>query len=63
MEYDISQIGNLYETPMFFDMSGNRTVDLKGNATVCVKTADGEKAHFTDGIKLQQAMVLNGIPC
>lgn len=49
---------------MFFDMSGNRTVDLKGNTTVRVKTAGGKKAHFTvihscmaDGIKLQQAVV------
>jgi hypothetical protein len=35
------------ETPMFFDMSSNRTVELKGNQTVSVKTSGGEKAHFT----------------
>ena len=42
----------------------NRTVDLKGNTAVCVKTAGGEKVHFTvilscmaDGTKKLQAVV------
>ena len=64
LDYDLSQIGNMDETPMFFDMPGNRTVDFKGNTTVSVKTAGGEKAHFTvilscmaDGTKLKPAVV------
>ncbi|MCG7877729.1 MAG: hypothetical protein N0C90_15530 [Candidatus Thiodiazotropha endolucinida] len=64
VEFDLSQIGNMDETPMFFDMPGNRTVDVKGATTVSVKTMGGEKSHFTvilscmaDGTKLRPAVV------
>ena len=47
---NIRQIGNMDETPMFFDMPRNRTVDLKGNTgtSITVKTSGAEKkSHFT----------------
>ena len=57
-------IGNMDETPMFFDMPGNRTVDVKGASTVSIKTSGAEKQHFTvilsclaDGTKLKPAVV------
>ena len=65
-EYDFSlgDIANMDETPMFFDMVGNRTVDVKGKNTVSVKTTGSDKAHFTtilaclaDGTKLKPAVV------
>ena len=52
------------ETPMFFDVPGNRTVDVKRASTVSIKTSGTEKQHFTvilscpaDGTKLKPAMV------
>ena len=64
MNYEMSQIGNMDETPMFFDMPGNRTVDFKGSTSINVKTSGGEKSHFTvvlsclaDGTKLRPLIV------
>ena len=44
---NIRQIGNMDETPMFFDMPRNRTVDLKGNTgtSITVKTSGAEKKN------------------
>ena len=57
--YDLSQIANMDETPMCFDMVPSRSVDHVGTKTVMVKTTGHEKSHFTcvlavtaDGIKL-----------
>ena len=57
--YSLSLIANMNETPMFFDIIGNRTVNQKGEKTVLVKTTGHEKQHFTvvlacmaDGTKL-----------
>ena len=41
--YDLGQIGNMDETPIFFDMVGNMTVDLKASKTVHVRTTGNEK--------------------
>ena len=41
--YDLSQIGNMDETPVCFDMPSNRTVERKGAKTVFVKTTGHEK--------------------
>ena len=56
-------IGNMDENPMFFDMRGIRTVDVKGASTVTVKTTGHDKTHFTvilvcmgDGTKLKPAL-------
>jgi len=63
-EFELGAIGNMDETPMFFDMPGNRTVDVKGTHTVTVKTSENGKANFTvvlaclaDGTKLKPAVV------
>jgi hypothetical protein len=45
--YKLGQIGNMDETPMTFDLPGNRTVHAKGEKTVLVKTTGHEKTHFT----------------
>jgi len=42
----LSQIGNMDEVPMNFDMVGNRTVDTKGKKTIFVKTTDNDKIRF-----------------
>ena len=64
MDFELSQIGNMDETPMFFDMPGNRTVDVKGKTSISVKTSGAEKSHFTvilscmaDGSKLKPVVV------
>ena len=35
------------ETPIFFDMVGNVTVEAKGNKTVYIRTTGNEKNRFT----------------
>ena len=63
-QFHLRAIGNMDETPMFFDMPGNRMVDVKGASTVSIKTSGAEKQHFTvilsclaDGTKLKPAVV------
>ena len=60
-EYDLSlgDIGNMDETPMFFDMVGNRTVDVKGKNTVNVNKANFITilACLADGTKLKPTVV------
>ena len=60
----LSLIGNMDETPMFFDLVGNRTVEHRGNKSVLVKTTGHEKQHFTvvlacmaDGSKLPPMVI------
>ena len=45
--YDLSLIGNMDETPVWFDMPCARTVNAKGEKTVLVKTTGHEKSRFT----------------
>ena len=45
--YDFSQIGNMDETPMTFDLPPNRTVNLSGAKMVMIKTTEHEKTRFT----------------
>ena len=40
-------IGNMDETPLFFDMAPNRTVSQKGVKEVRVRTTGAEKRHIT----------------
>lgn len=63
-DYPLISIGNMDETPMTFDMPGNRTVNVKGAKTVTVRTCGAEKSHFTvvlaclaDGTKLKPMTV------
>ena len=47
MEVEFSQIVNMEETPMFFEMPGVRGVSVKGKKTVSVKKTGNEKNYFT----------------
>jgi hypothetical protein len=40
-------MGNTDETPVFFDMPANATVDTKGSKLVLVKTTGHEKLRIT----------------
>jgi len=62
--YELSQIGNMDETPMQFDLPGTMTVNGKGQKTIFVKTTGHEKTHFTvvlacmaDGTKLKPMII------
>lgn len=46
-DFHLGAIGNMDETPMFFDMPSNRMTEVKGASTVSVKTCGAEKQHFT----------------
>ena len=63
-QYPLSQIGNMDETPMFFYLPSNRTVDSLGNKTITIKTTGHERTHFTtvlccmaDGTKLPPMVI------
>ena len=63
-DYPLHLIGNMDETPMQFDMPGNRTVNARGEKTVFVKTTGHEKTHFmlvlccmADGTKLKPMVI------
>ena len=45
--YDIACIGNMDETPVWFDMPSSRTISEKGKETVFIKTTGHEKTRFT----------------
>ena len=62
--FELSQIGNMDETPMAFDLPSTRTVNTKGEKTILVRTTGNEKAHFTvvlaclaDGSKLPPVII------
>lgn len=63
-EYELSQIGNMDETPVWFDMPTSRTVSHKGQKTVMIKTSSHEKTRFTvllsclaDGTKVKPTVI------
>uniref|UniRef100_A0A5S6QGU9 DDE-1 domain-containing protein n=1 Tax=Trichuris muris TaxID=70415 RepID=A0A5S6QGU9_TRIMR len=63
-QFPMSCIGNMDETPMNFDMVGNKTVDSKGVKTVVIRSTGHEKARFTvvlscmaDGTKLEPMVI------
>ncbi|KFD59721.1 hypothetical protein M514_28104 [Trichuris suis] len=45
-DFVLASIGNIDETPIFFDMVGNRTVERKGKKSVLEKSIGHEKGHF-----------------
>ncbi|XP_030066606.1 pogo transposable element with KRAB domain [Microcaecilia unicolor] len=62
--FEISQIGNMDEVPLTFDVPSNKTVDVKGAKTITVKTSGHEKTHYTvvlsccaDGTKLPPMLI------
>ncbi|CAB4407324.1 unnamed protein product [Rhizophagus irregularis] len=55
------------ETPVWFDMAGNITVNNKGDKTVHIRTTGNDKNHFTvvltcsaDGIKYPPICIFKG---
>lgn len=63
-DFPLAQIGNMDETPVFFDMLSNRTVETKGTKTVLVKSTGHEKTKFSvvlscmaDGTKLKPMVI------
>jgi hypothetical protein len=63
-DYDLSQIGNMDETPITFDMPPNRTVNSAGAKTIMIKTTGHEKTRFTvvlacmaNGTKLKPVVI------
>jgi hypothetical protein len=66
-DYLLGQMGNAGETPVFFDMLTNTTVDTKGSKSVLVKITGHEKLRITvmllvlaDGRKLTPFVILKG---
>ena len=58
-DYPLKYIGNMDETPMWFDLPSNTTIDNKGTKTVNIRTTGHERSSFTvvlacmaDGTKL-----------
>ena len=45
--YNLGAIGNADETPVFFDMPGDTTVNESGVSTVQIRTAGAEKQRCT----------------
>ncbi|GES92524.1 pogo transposable element with KRAB domain [Rhizophagus clarus] len=46
-EYELCEIGNIDETPVYFDMVGNLTIENYGVKSVQVQTTENEKNWFT----------------
>ena len=49
-EYDISMIINFDETPVYFDMIGNTTLNIKGHKTIFIKNTNSQKKRITAGL-------------
>ena len=45
--FELCNILNMDETPVWFDMAGNFTVNPKGDKTVHIRETGNEKNHFT----------------
>jgi hypothetical protein len=65
-DYLLSQIGNGDETPLYFDMPSNYTVDDTGAKSLIIKTSGHEKMQVTvmlmalaDETKLPPYVILN----
>ena len=63
----MAEIGNMDETPIYFDMVGNNTIETKRAKTVQVQTTGNEKNWFTyvltilaDGSKLPSLVIFKG---
>ena len=67
-EYPMFAIGNMDETPMWFDMPSNRSIDFRGVKTVLSKTTGKEKMRYTvvlaalaDESKLTPMLIFRGL--
>src|ERR1043165_7924279 len=45
--YDLGNIFNMDETPVWFDMAGNFTINPKGEKTVYIRSTGNKKNRFT----------------
>jgi hypothetical protein len=45
--FDLNSIYNIDETPIWFDMAGNMTINNKGDKTVHIRTTGNDKNRFT----------------
>ena len=64
-EIEIGQLGNMDAVPLMFDVTSNKTVDVKGAKTIMIKTYGNEKTRYTvvlacyaDGTKLPPLLTL-----
>ena len=46
-KFELSQIANMDEVPLTFNVPSNKTVDSKGAKSIIVKTCGHEKTHYT----------------
>ena len=65
--YPKELIGNMDETPMYFDMASNTSVDRRGEKTISIRTTGAEKRHLTvvlsataDGQMLPPMIIFKG---
>ena len=66
-KYNLNEIGNMDETPIYFDMVGSTTIETKGAKTVQIRTTGNEKNRFTcvltvlaNGSKLPPLVIFKG---
>lgn len=67
-KYPLSHIGNMDETPLWFDMPGETTITHTGERSVPVRTTGHDKGRYTvvlaataDGMKLKPFVVFKGV--
>ena len=60
-------VGNMDETPLYFDVVPGRVFDKKGKRSVVVRTTGNQKRHLTvvltvlaDGVVLQALAIFKG---
>jgi hypothetical protein len=70
-KYELKYMGNMDETPMWFDLPSNMTINQKGAKTVNIRTTGHERSSFTvilacmaDGTKLPAVCIfkLKNVP-
>jgi hypothetical protein len=66
--YDLHEIGNMDETPIWYDMPGNYTIESQGKKTITMASTGHEKNRVTvmlsalaDGTKLKPLVILKGV--
>ncbi|GFS99712.1 HTH CENPB-type domain-containing protein [Trichonephila clavipes] len=57
-KYLLPHIENMDETPVTFDMIGNKTIDMKRTKTIHIKTTGHEKSHLTVVSYLQEELII-----
>jgi hypothetical protein len=58
------ELGNMDEVPLTFEVSSNKTLDIKGAKSITIKTSGHQETHYTvvlafyaDGTKLPPLLV------